>query len=322
MLSIRLDFIFVPRLAVLIAINRERNRAIERIRQPTVPTADHHSADDQLAKSGEVTAQTGQVRRIAERQSDIAVCGDDFEEDGEDGKRLFASANAQIEMHTSMWSRISKWQNESTHRVIRTHDPRALGGADTKHAQKDVPQIETQLVPHMRDEICFAPFLLIDVLIAAVQRDRPVFVVAAGSDSHRDWVDRDVHHHHETELNGRVDVGEVESSCTCVPGGNGLEEGCRYSLTHGQNVDFGIVEVESDDEEGVDEVEREEDGGECPGCGAREQEGVASARVVEQKSERQLQGGCFRRELVHDPDYESQEARVACVASQGEEAHG
>ena len=67
----------------------ERDRTIKCIRKPSVSSTDHHSADDELAEHCEVTTQTGQVRWISKRKSDIAVCRNDFEEDREDRECLF-----------------------------------------------------------------------------------------------------------------------------------------------------------------------------------------------------------------------------------------
>lgn len=70
------------------SIARQCNGAIERIWHTPMPPTNHHGADDEFAEDGKVAAQRGQVGRVSERKTDVAVCGNDFEEDGEDGKCL------------------------------------------------------------------------------------------------------------------------------------------------------------------------------------------------------------------------------------------
>jgi hypothetical protein len=53
-----------------------------------MPATDHHSADDDLAEDGKVATERRGVCRIAEREADVGVRGDDFEENGEDGEGL------------------------------------------------------------------------------------------------------------------------------------------------------------------------------------------------------------------------------------------
>ena len=45
--------------------------------------------------------------------------------------------------------------------ILLTHDTLALRNTDTEHTQEDVPQIETQLIPHMVNEIGFSLALLV-----------------------------------------------------------------------------------------------------------------------------------------------------------------
>lgn len=88
-----------------------------------------------------------------------------------------------------------------------------------------------------------------------------------------------------------------------------------------EDVNFGIIEIEHDDEECVDEVEDDEDGGQDPGCHAGEEQRVAATRVVEQETRGFLERGAHGGELVDGPDEEAEETRVEGVAREGEERH-
>ena len=70
--------------------------------------------------------------------------------------------------------------------------------------------------------------------------------------------------------------------CLCV-GQKRLEKCGCYTRASREGIDFRIVEVQGDDKEGIDEIERKKYGGKCPGRGAREEEGVASSWVFEQE---------------------------------------
>lgn len=100
-----------------------------------------------------------------------------------------------------------------------------------------------------------------------------------------------------------------------------MEERGEDARAYGQSVDFGVVEIEDDDEQRVDEVESEEDAGEDPGGAAREEKRVAAAGVVEQEAQRFFERGCRRGDLPQGPDGEAQEARVECVSGKGQERH-
>ena len=54
---------------------------------------------------------------------------------------------------------------------------------------------------------------------------------------------------------------------------------------------------------------------------AREEQRVATTRVVEEEVEGFAKRGCFRDKFEGGPDYEAEEDRVECVAGVGEEGH-
>ena len=154
----------------------------------------------------------------------------------------------------------------------------------------------------MVDDVLCAASLLVDVGVRLEEAERAVFVDAAHAVGDCDGEDGNVHHDHQAELHCGVDVGEVEGRCAGVARGRGLEDCGEDARAHGESVDFGVFEVERDDEEHVDEVECDENARECPGCGAGEEESVAASWVVEQKAECFLLGHRRGCELVGCPD--------------------
>jgi hypothetical protein len=178
-------------------ITRQIDRAIKRVRQSSVPPTQHHGADDDFAECREVAGEGSQIVGVAEGETDVAVCGDYFEEDCEDGESL-CYVVVSLEFRGS-------GACGCTYIIFLAHDAFTFRDADTKHAEEDVPQVETELVSHMAEQIRLSPLLLIQCLVCAV--------------------DGDVHHDQETELNGWVHVGEIERRGSRVSGRRGLEQG-------------------------------------------------------------------------------------------------
>lgn len=208
---------------------------------------------------------------------------------------------------------------------MQIHDPTRLRHGDAKDAQEDVPQVKSQLVLHMLDQILGAtpPVLVrLGFLLLLVDAERLLLVRVGGADADGDGEDGDVHHDEQAELHAGADHGEDEAGCARVSCRGGLEDGGEDAFAHGEDVDLGVVQVEHDDEQGIDEVEREQDAEEHPGRLAGEQQRVAAPGVVEQKVQGLLQVGVLaRRELGHGPDDEAEEDGVEGVAGKGEEAH-
>lgn len=61
----------------------------------------------------------------------------------------------------------------------------------------------------------------------------------------------------------------------------GLKDGGEEALASRQRVDFGVVQVQHNDQQRVHEVETEDDAEQDPGGSAWEEQGVTSAGVVQ-----------------------------------------
>lgn len=57
-------------------------------------------------------------------------------------------------------------------------------------------------------------------------------------------------------------------------------------MANREDIDFRVVKVEDDNEQGIDEVQGEDNAGEDPCCGAGKQECIASTGVVQQETQR------------------------------------
>ena len=69
-------------------VMRQIDRPIKRIRQTAMSTTQHHEADYHFAKCVEVARQRREIRRVAERKTDVTVRRYNFKEDGEDVESL------------------------------------------------------------------------------------------------------------------------------------------------------------------------------------------------------------------------------------------
>jgi hypothetical protein len=54
----------VPRFVIFVTLVGQRDRTIERIRQPPMPSAYHHGTNHQLTEDIKVSTKTRQVRRM------------------------------------------------------------------------------------------------------------------------------------------------------------------------------------------------------------------------------------------------------------------
>jgi hypothetical protein len=100
---------------------------------------------------------------------------------------------------------------EAAYGIREVHYAFTFRAAYHEHAKENVPQIEAELVPHVRDEIYAPMAFFIWVLVAAVDADTLFFVAVAHADADRNRVDGDVHHDEQTELYRGVHFGKVES---------------------------------------------------------------------------------------------------------------
>lgn len=80
--------LILVRLILSNKVRRQVDGAIKCIWQTPVATTQHHSTDDDFTEDGVFAREGSKVGWVAERQSDVAVSRDDFEEDGEDGEGL------------------------------------------------------------------------------------------------------------------------------------------------------------------------------------------------------------------------------------------
>lgn len=55
---------------------RQHDGAVDRVRQATVASSDHHGTDDELAKGAEHAAQRRHHGRVTETQPDVATIED------------------------------------------------------------------------------------------------------------------------------------------------------------------------------------------------------------------------------------------------------
>lgn len=208
-----------------------------------------------------------------------------------------------------------------TYWFVQIHDPLRLRDADAKRAEEDVPEVEAQLVAHVRHDVRGPVFLVQVVDVGAVNAEGPLLVGVGRADADGNGEDGDVHHAHQAELHGGVHEGQVEGRGAGVPRRGGLEQGGQDAGPHRQVVDGGVFQVQDDDQQHVDEVQHEDDAEEDPGRPAREEQGVAPARVVEEELEVLPRGRVPVDGFRHDPDDEPQEHRVDGVPCEGEKGH-
>lgn len=119
--------------------------------------------------------------------------------------------------------------------------------------------------------------------------DRPVntnsliLICVARSDRYRYGKDRNIHHYHERELDTRVDFSKVEDGGAGVTSRSGLVDCGEDTHWHVDYVDGWVVEVEGDDENGIDDIHDSEDTKEDPSGTGRKQKGIASSGVLEKE---------------------------------------
>ena len=98
---------------------------------------------------------------------------------------------------------------ERVYRIVGIHDTLRLGNTQDEDAQKDIPQVEGQLVLHVRKHVP-GPTVLVEVVDSLIHTDRAFFVDIGGANADGDRKDGDVHHHQQTQLYGRVDIRQVK----------------------------------------------------------------------------------------------------------------
>lgn len=70
------------------ALGRKQDGAVERIRQATMTTSDHHCNDDQLGEDFELGTEGRINGGVSERETDRSISGDDLKQDREEGEGL------------------------------------------------------------------------------------------------------------------------------------------------------------------------------------------------------------------------------------------
>jgi hypothetical protein len=173
-------------LLLMQALTREQNSAIKGIRQATMSTTDLHSDDDEFGEGGELSRETGVGLRVAERETDGAVGGHDFEKDGEEGEG----------------------------RLTEVFEPRALDNGDEEEAEEDVPQIEGELATEMGAEIAAARRVFFD---AVVYTEGSLLVHICLTQTDGDGEDGNVHHDEIGDLDGWMQFGYVNNGETGRP---------------------------------------------------------------------------------------------------------
>lgn len=176
----------VRELFLLERLGGEQDGAVERVRQATVPAADLHRDDNQLREGLELAGERGVDVGVAQGQADRTVCRDDFEQDGE--------------------------QRECV--LVRVFQTPPFHDGDDEEPQEHVPQVETQLLPQVCSNVAGLPgvFRVFILLGRGIDTETLLFVDVGPAHGDGDREDRNVHHDKVRNLNGRVQLGEVDTT--------------------------------------------------------------------------------------------------------------
>lgn len=191
---------------------REEDGAVERVGEATVAAADLHGDDDEFGDCFELCGEGGVCAGEAEGEADGAVGGDDFEEDGEEAEGVF----------------------------VCVFETLAFDDGDEEEAQEDEPQIERELATQVVGEVGG-----VSVVVVFVGPDAEGFLLIYVGLSHRhgDGEDGDVHHDQVANLDGGMELRDVDDGESGGTGGCSLKETREETVTSGNGSDGRVVEL-------------------------------------------------------------------------------
>lgn len=96
-----------------------------------------------------------------------------------------------------------------TNRLGGIHDAIRLSDTDAEDPQKDIPQIEGELVADMREHVR-PPVGFVDAGVVGVYPQGALLVCVGSAHADGNREDSDVHHDEQAELHGGIDIGEVK----------------------------------------------------------------------------------------------------------------
>lgn len=108
-------------------------------------------------------------------------------------------------------------QENSTYRIISVHDLITLRNTDAEYAEKNIPQVEAQLVAHVIQHIPLPALAFIQIRFRGVDPHAGVLLRLAHAYANRDRVHGDVHHDQQAELHGGIHIREIECAGARVP---------------------------------------------------------------------------------------------------------
>lgn len=190
--------------------------------------ADLHGDDDEFRQGLELSGERGVCAWVALAEAYGAVSGDDFEEDGEEAEGVF----------------------------VCVFEAGAFDDGDEEEAEEDEPEIEGELAAEMVREVAG---LCVVEFVVGPDAEGFFFVDVGLADGHGDGEDGDVHHDKVADLDGGVQVGDVDHGETSGTGRGGLEETGEEAVAAGEGCDGWIIEIEDDEEDEIDTVEDNQD---------------------------------------------------------------
>lgn len=174
---------------------RQEDGAVELVGQAAVAATDLHGDDDEFGDDGELGGEGGVDIRVAEGHADGAVGRNDLEEDGKHGEGV----------------------------VVGVLEAAAFCQSDDEKAEKDIPQVETQLTPEMGADVARLLVIFNLFFFRAVDAEAFLFVDVGAPHGDGDREDGYIHHDKVGYLNTRVKTSQIDNRETCSPRRSGLK---------------------------------------------------------------------------------------------------
>ncbi|KAI3475609.1 hypothetical protein L1887_62982 [Cichorium endivia] len=284
-------------------LGRQQNGAVDRNRQSTVATANHHRTHHQLGQRVEATRQTERIEGSAQTQADGAVGRGELKEAAEDGEPAVG---------------------------VRVLDVVALDDAHQPQRKAEPPDVERQLAARMRGQKGPPHFRIAGLLrqiarirrLVAVHPERLFLVHIGAAHGQREWERREVHHDDVQELHRRRERQQAHHREPRGAHGDRLEEPVKDADVELDRLDRRIVDVEDQECQPVDRGEDDEHKRQEPRLARGKEVHEAPTRMVEQKPQRLVHARPLGHAQRHDPDEKAQHDGKARIARQDQERHG
>jgi len=193
----------------------EQDSAVESVGQTTVTATELHCDDDELGERLHLPRERSVDTWVAKTETDGAVGRDDLEEDREQGKGV----------------------------VVCVFKTIAFDDGNQEKTQEDEPQVEGELATKMVTQVARVFFVCV-VVIVGPDAERLFFVDVRLAHTHCDGEDGYVHHNQVTNLNGRVEIGDVNHGKTGGTGGCSLEKTIEEPESRWEGNNGGVVELQ------------------------------------------------------------------------------